>query len=343
MKGTQMLLEIDGLAKAYRKGARANDGISLSVEAGEVYGLLGHNGAGKTTLVNQVIGLLRPDAGRILIGGRDVVADPGYARRACSIQPQATLPIDGLTPRQAIELVGRIRGSSAVDVRARRARLVDGLDIGEWLDQDGRRLSGGVKRLVSFAMAAVAPGGLVILDEPTNDVDPVRRRLLWAQVRALGDEGAAVLLVTHNVVEAERSVDRLAILDHGRVIVEGSPAQLKERVADDLRLELVLEPGAEPPTPAPFVLHTVATGQRILATVPSTAAAAAVGWADALKRAGRVEEFSLAPATLEDVYVELVGRADALQNGNGGHGTAGLDGAANARRNTEESAHVGAA
>jgi ABC-2 type transport system ATP-binding protein len=162
-------------------------------------------------------------------------------------------------------------------------------------------------------------------------------------VRALGDEGAAVLLVTHNVVEAERSVDRLAILDHGRVIVEGSPAQLKERVADDLRLELVLEPGAEPPTPAPFVLHTVATGQRILATVPSSAAAAAVGWADALKRAGRVEEFSLAPATLEDVYVELVGRADALQNGNGGHGAAGLDGAVNARRNTEESAHVGAA
>src|SRR5664279_5994812 len=133
--------------------------------------------------------------------------------------------------------------------RARRARLVDGLDIGEWLDQDGRRLSGGVKRLVSFAMAAVAPGSLVILDEPTNDVDPVRRRLLWAQVRALGDEGAAVLLVTHNVVEAERSVDRLAILDHGRVIVEGSPAQLKERVADDLRLELVPEPRAEPPAP----------------------------------------------------------------------------------------------
>jgi len=119
-KDDTMLLEIDGLAKAYRKGARANDGISLSVEAGEVYGLLGHNGAGKTTLVNQVVGLLKPDAGRIHIGGHDIVADPGCARRACSIQPQATLPIDGLTPRQAIELVGRIRGASAIDVRARR-------------------------------------------------------------------------------------------------------------------------------------------------------------------------------------------------------------------------------
>ena len=338
-----MLLEIDGLAKAYRKGARANDGISLSVEAGEVYGLLGHNGAGKTTLVNQVVGLLKPDAGRIHIGGHDIVADPGCARRACSIQPQATLPIDGLTPRQAIELVGRIRGASAVGVRARRARLVDGLDIGEWLDQDGRRLSGGVKRLVSFAMAAVAPGSLVILDEPTNDVDPVRRRLLWAQVRALGDEGAAVLLVTHNVVEAERSVDRLAILDHGRVIVEGSPAQLKERVADDLRLELVLEPGAEPPAAAPFVLHTVTTGQRVLASVPATAAAEAVGWAYGLKRAGQVEEFSLAPATLEDVYVELVGRADALQNGNGTHGARETEGPAKAGHATEEATRVAAA
>jgi ABC-2 type transport system ATP-binding protein len=338
-----MLLEIDGLAKAYRKGARANDGISLSVEAGEVYGLLGHNGAGKTTLVNQVIGLLRPDDGRISIGGHDVVADPAFARRACSIQPQATLPIDGLTPRQAIELVGRIRGASAIDVRARRARLVDGLDIGEWLDQDGRRLSGGVKRLVSFAMAAVTPGSLVILDEPTNDVDPVRRRLLWAQVRALGDEGAAVLLVTHNVVEAERSVDRLAILDHGRVIVEGTPAQLKERVADDLRLELVLEPGAVAPSPAPFVLHTVSTGQRILATVPASAAAAAVGWADGLKRAGLVEEFGLAPATLEDVYIELVGRADALQNGNGAGHAPGIDGAATAGQTTKEATRVGAA
>lgn len=338
-----MLLEIDGLAKAYRKGARANDGIALSVDAGEVYGLLGHNGAGKTTLVNQVIGLLKPDAGTIVIGGHDAVADPGFARRSCSIQPQATLPIDGLTPRQAIELVGRIRGASPADVRARRARLVDGLDIGEWLDQDGRKLSGGVKRLVSFAMAAVAPGSLVILDEPTNDVDPVRRRLLWAQVRALGDAGAAVLLVTHNVVEAERSVDRLAILDHGRVIVEGSPAQLKERVADDLRLELVLEPGAEAPAPAPFVLHTVTTGQRILATVPATSAAEAVGWADGLKRAGLVEEFALTPATLEDVYVELVGRADALQNGNGTHGAAGLAAPAKATQITEEAARVGAA
>ena len=235
-----------GLTKTYRRGGvRANDGIALQVDAGEVFGLLGHNGAGKTTLVNQVVGLRRPDAGSIRLDGVDVVADPGFARQVCSLQPQAQLPIDGLTPDQAIELLGRLRGGSPAVVERARDRYVEELSLGEWRGVDGERLSGGVKRLVSFVMAAVVPGRVVILDEPTNDVDPVRRRMLWGQVRALADEGAAVLLVTHNVVEAERSVDRLAILDRGRVIAQGTPASLKAEVADDLRLEIVLEPGAE--------------------------------------------------------------------------------------------------
>jgi ABC-2 type transport system ATP-binding protein len=316
-----VLLEIESLTKTYRPrirragGVRANDGIDLEIEAGQVFGLLGHNGAGKTTLVNQVVGLLRPDGGTIRIDGRDAVADPAFARQACSLQPQAQLPIDGLTPDQAIELVGRLRGGGATAVRRRRDRFLDALALEEWRQTDGARLSGGVKRLVSFVMAAVEPGRIVILDEPTNDVDPVRRRLLWSQVRALADEGAAVLLVTHNVVEAERSVDRLAILDRGRVIAQGTPAALKSRVEDDLRLELVLEPGAVAPAKAPFVRRYVPNGARILATIPSAAAGDAVAWADGLRRAGVADEYSLAPATLEDVYVELVGRADALANG----------------------------
>ncbi len=312
-----MLLEIEGVSKTYRSragrgaGVLANDSVDLRVDAGEVFGLLGHNGAGKTTLVNQVVGLLRPDVGSIRIDGRDVVADPGFARQACSLQPQAQLPIDGLTPDQAIELLGRLRGGVTAQVVERRDRYIEALSLGEWRGVGGERLSGGVKRLVSFAMAAVVPGRIVILDEPTNDVDPVRRRLLWDQVRALADEGAAVLLVTHNVVEAERSVDRLAILDRGRVIAQGTPAALKAEVANDLRLEIVLEPGAPAPDPAPFVRRYVPNGSRALATVAAAHAGDAVAWAEALRRDGRAEEFSLAPATLEDVYIELVGRADA--------------------------------
>jgi ABC-2 type transport system ATP-binding protein len=194
------------------------------------------------------------------------------------------------------------------------ARFVDALDMGEWLDSDGQKLSGGVKRLTSFCMAAVVPGRLVILDEPTNDVDPLRRRRLWAQVRALAAEGVAVLLVTHNVLEAERSVERLAILDRGRVIADGTPAELKAGMPNDLRLELVLEPGASLAVLPPFLHRSMVSGNRLIGTVASTDAGAAVAWADELQRTGRIEEFGLAPATLEDVYVELVGRADALEN-----------------------------
>jgi ABC-2 type transport system ATP-binding protein len=306
-----MLLEIDGLSKTYRRGGvRANDGVTLSVKAGEVYGLLGHNGAGKTTLVNQVVGLARPDAGTIRLGGSDLVADPGLARRACSIQPQAQVPIDGLTPRQAIDLVGRLRGQKSDVVRLRTEELAAALEIEEWLDTDGARLSGGVKRLVSFAMAAVAPGRLVILDEPTNDVDPVRRRRLWAQVRALADRGAAILLVTHNVLEAERSVDRLAVLDHGRVVADGTPAELKAAMADELRLDLALEPSADRPLVPPFASRAIAAGPRLQVTIPVASASEAAAWASAERRAGRVEEFSLCPATLEDVYVALAGQAE---------------------------------
>lgn len=316
-----MLLEIEGVSKTYRgrvrrgAGTLANDGIDLSIGTGQVFGLLGHNGAGKTTLVNQVVGLLRPDAGAIRIDGHDAVADPGFARQACSLQPQAQLPIDGLTPDQAIELVGRLRGGDRAGVLERRERLIEALSLGEWRRTDGANLSGGVKRLVSFAMAAVVPGRVVILDEPTNDVDPVRRRLLWEQVRAIADEGAAVLLVTHNVLEAERSVDRLAILDRGRVIAQGTPAELKSGIAQDLRLELVLEPGVAAPLPASFVRRYVPNGVRVIATVPASQAGEAVAWAQSLRRDGVAEEFSLAPASLEDVYIELIGRADAHANG----------------------------
>jgi ABC-2 type transport system ATP-binding protein len=310
-----VLLRIDDITKTYRRplrrgpGVRANDGITLAADGGQVYGLLGHNGAGKTTLASQVVGLLRPDRGSIHIDGRDAVADPGYARQACSLQPQAQLPIDGLTPRQAIDLLGQLRGGDKAVVRARRERLVEALDFGEWLDTDGEKLSGGVKRLVSFAMAAVVPGRVVILDEPTNDVDPVRRRLLWSAVRALADEGSAVLLITHNVVEAERAVDRLAILDDGRVVAEGTPAQLKAGLERELRLDLSLEPGQAAPYAASFVLRYQPNGTRAQAIVEARHAAAAIDWAQMLRSARVIGEFSLTPASLEDVYVDLVSRA----------------------------------
>ena len=307
------LLEIDRLVKEYRAGVRANDAISLSVEAGEVYGLLGPNGAGKTTLVSQVIGLREPTSGTITIDGHDVVRDPGFARRLTSFQPQQDVPIDGITATQAIELVGRMRGGDTREVRRRGAEMIEALEIGEWAHAQGQRLSGGVRRLVGFIMAAVVPGRIVILDEPTNDVDPLRRRLLWRQVTGLAERGSAVLLVTHNVLEAERAVNRLAVIDRGTVIGEGTPAALKGQSANHLRIEITFEPSRDRPDMPAFVTGAVLGGRRMLGLVEAAAVSDAVAWAQSLQSVRIVEEFSIGPTTLEDAYVQMVGRPDALE------------------------------
>jgi ABC-2 type transport system ATP-binding protein len=315
----EVVLEVEGLTKRFG-AVVANDAVDLRVRGGQVVGLLGHNGAGKTTLVSQVVGLLRPDAGRITVAGVDAVAQPSQARRAVALQAQEQAPLDGLTPRAAIEFAARLRGRSPRDARAAAAAIAAELDIEEWLDRralpSGRGVSGGVRRLTAFAMAAVAPTPLVVLDEPTNDVDASRRRLLWQAVRRLGERGTAVLLVTHNVVESERVVDDLVVLDRGEVVARGTPAQLHGAV-DELRLELVLHPGGADPThatqpatatafgrpaslgqPAPTVLEPssatvlepgaaapvpvtrrLRTGRRVLLTIAVEDAALAVAWA----------------------------------------------------------------
>ncbi len=300
-----MLLEVEGVTKLYKGDVRANDDISLDVDDGEVFGLLGPNGAGKTTLVSQILGLAVPTSGTIRIDGTDVVARPAFARQSCSYQPQSSVPIDGLTPMQAIEFAGRLRGGQRDAVRARGRELIDALALNEW-EHKAIPLSGGVMRLVSFCMAAAVPGRIVILDEPTNDVDPLRRKMLWKQVRSLADAGSAVLLVTHNVLEAERCVDRLAIIDGGKVVGSGTPAALKSDTADLLLLELVLEPGSSGPKTPQFLRRPALSGRRLIGEVSGRSLSKAIAWATDMRKQGVVEEFSIGPATLEDVYVRHV-------------------------------------
>lgn len=307
------LLEIEHVSKAYRGGVLANDDISLSVEAGEVFGLLGPNGAGKTTLVSQIIGLLAPTSGMIRVAGVNTVKNPGFARQACSFQPQTQVPIEGMAPYQAIELAGRLRGGRADQVRARTQELIGNFELTAWSRKSNEALSGGVRRLVAFCMAAVVPGQVVILDEPTNDVDPLRRRLLWQQVRLLADRGSAVLLVTHNVLEAERSVDRLAIIDRGKVMGSGTPGSMKNGDGDYMRLELLLEPGSTLPSLPAFLSHTVNGGRRLIGRVEATDVTRAALWAKQMKVDQLVEEYSIGPSTLEDAYIRKIGRADALE------------------------------
>lgn len=310
-------LRVRDLEKVYTGGKAANAGLSLEVAPGEVFGLLGPNGAGKTTLVSQIIGLLRPTSGSIHLNGIDLVRRPDWARRLCSYLPQGALPIDSLPARRAVELIGMIRGGRAREIESRAAALFAELEIEEWASELGTKLSGGVQRLAGYAMAAIRPGELVILDEPTNDVDPMRRRLLWRSIRKLANEGSAVLLVTHNVTEAERSVDRLAVLDEGRILAQGTPGSLKRNGHGRLRLDLALEPRSEAPAPPGFAQVRARTARNLLLHLDEEDANRAIEWARAQTGKRAAESFELGPITLEDAYLHLIGRQD-LAHGEGG-------------------------
>ncbi len=317
--GGESILKIDNLCKSYGKGVLVNDHVSLSLNRGEIFGLLGPNGAGKTTLVSQIIGIAKPDSGGIEINGVNTVAEPGYAREVCSFQAQTQVPISGLNARQAIELVGSVRGGDSRVVRERANELLDHLEMEDWARKQAETFSGGMRRLVAFCMAAVVPGKVVILDEPTNDIDPLRRRLLWQEVRSLVNMGSTVLLVTHNILEAERAVDRLAIMDRGRVVAAGTPGSLKGNGGENMRFEITLEPRAELPRTPVFLHDLVVTGRRVMGRLKESDIPASVQWARGLKETGVAEEYSVGPITLDDVYLKLVGHEEAgEESGKGG-------------------------
>jgi ABC-2 type transport system ATP-binding protein len=312
-------LSLRDVTKVYPGGLKANECVSLEIQSGEVFGLLGPNGAGKTTLVNQIVGLLKPTSGEIHLGETDLVRHPDAARRLCSLLPQANVPIEYLPAGKAVELMGRIRGGEKQTVRRRTDELFQVLEIEAWRGKRGGQLSGGVRRLVGYLLATVWPAQLIILDEPTNDVDPLRRRLLWWEIRRLAEGGSSVLLVTHNVLEAARSVDRLAILNHGRILSEGTPGSLKKADGDRLRLELTLEPRAPVPWLPAFLERGTQAGRRLLLHTAKKDAGKALEWAREMIQAGTAEDFEIGPTTLEDAYLRLIGREDATVIGDGKH------------------------
>ncbi len=298
----QPVLEVRNLTKRYRNGTLANDSLSLELHAGEILGLLGPNGAGKTTLVRQVLGLVRPTSGTLRLDGVDIVADPGFARRNIGFLPQGTFDLQSLTVAETIEFAARLRGVPAAEARATAARLVDRLDLGEFRRTAMHAASGGVRRLAGFAAAIAAPVRLLVLDEPTNDVDPLRRAVLWELIAEIGAGGGTILLVTHNLAEAERVVDRVAIMSGGRIVSEGTPAELRRLVTERLRLELTTAaPVALPPS-----LSAEAGGAYLFdaADLPLIAA-----WLAQQRETGAVTDFRITPPTLDDIYAAVMAPA----------------------------------
>lgn len=296
------VLQVTDLVKRYRGGTVANDGLSLEVLEAEVYGLLGPNGAGKTTLVSQLLGLKKPTSGSIVLDGVDVVADPGFARRSCGFLPQGQTTMDDIHVDEFIEHIALLRGLSSREARERTNSLIAELQLEEFRHTGLRSTSGGVRRLTGYAAAAVAPVRLLVLDEPTNDIDPIRRQLLWRSIDRQRDTGTTVLLVTHNLVEAERFIDRLAIIDRGRIVREGTPASLRAVVTDRLRLEVTTANGGYAPHPA----LTPEPGRSLQYLFDSGELSAVSAWLTRLRAEGTVLDFRIGPPTLEEIYSAAV-------------------------------------
>lgn len=305
-----MILDVNGVTKVFNGRGKnklvANNNLSLQLNEGEIFGLLGQNGAGKTTLVNQILGLLTPDSGEIHLLGESVLQSPARARSICSVQPQSQVPLGFLTPKQAVTLMGKMRAGKKFDPK-RVEMLFESLDMAEWANKEGDKLSGGAKRLTAFCMAVIAPGKLVILDEPTNDVDPVRRRYLWDVIRNLTNDGTSVILVTHNVLEAEKTVDRVAILHNGKILTQGTPSGVKSSVSNQMRMELSLASEVDIEIPS-WALSSHKNGARFIFSLEPNEVSSAIKWAKSQVNSGLIMDYSLSPTTIEDAYIELTSK-----------------------------------
>ncbi len=332
-KGTEsaVIWTVRGLAKSYPAGQarlrrrsaaapsasaiRANDGIDLDIRRGEIFGLLGPNGAGKSTLVRQLTGLLRPDEGGITLLGHDLVAHPERAARLIGYLGQESTALDELTVALAAETTGRLRGLDLPAARAERDAVLDELGLTDIAQRPLKRLSGGQRRLACFAAALVGERPVLVLDEPTTGMDPVARRAVWAAVdRRRAERGTTVLLVTHNVIEAETVLDRVAVIDRGKVIACDTPAGLKAMVDGEVRLDLVWrdEPPLDLPEIAALREGAQTAGRRWTLRLPQDRARAVAASVTSGPAFAALDDFTLATPSLEDVYLALGGSQKGL-------------------------------
>jgi ABC-2 type transport system ATP-binding protein len=315
MTTTGAAIEARDLTKTYGKDVRALDGLGFSVEAGTVFGLLGPNGAGKSTTVKILTTLSLPDSGSARVAGVDVLAEPDRVRRAIGLVGQRSGVDLEATGRENLTLQGQVYGLRGAELRTRVGELLERFGLAEAANRVARGYSGGMQRRLDIAMGLIHRPQVLFLDEPTTGLDPEVRAGMWAEIAHLSaGEGLTILLTTHYLEEADRLAGRLAIVDHGRVVAEGGPDELKgELRGDAIQVELG-DPEADGRATAaldrvPGVWEVAVDGRSLRArTGDGSAAVPAV--LQALEAGGiRVASVTIARPSLDDVYLRHTGRS----------------------------------
>jgi ABC-2 type transport system ATP-binding protein len=313
--GMGLTIEAHDLVKTYPGDVRALDGLSFAVEAGTVFGLLGPNGAGKSTAVKILTTLSRPDSGTVRVAGLDVLRQPEQVRHAIGCVAQKSGVDIAATGRENLILQGQVYGLGGRELKRRAADLLERFGLGDAAGRIARTYSGGMQRKLDVAMGLIHHPQVLFLDEPTTGLDPEARAEMWEEIaRLTGEEGLTILLTTHYLEEADRLARRLAIVDRGRIVVEGSPEALKgELKGDAIHIELAL-PDDEGRVRGLLdrlggVREVVVEGRTLHARVENGATAVPVVLA-ALDAAGvAVASATVARPSLDDVYLRYAGRA----------------------------------
>jgi ABC-2 type transport system ATP-binding protein len=311
-------IETIGLCKTF-KGTRALDDLNLTIRSGSVYGLLGPNGAGKTTAIRVLTTLLKPSAGKATVLGLDVVRDAATVRRKVSLTGQYASIDEDLTGHENLVLVSRLLGMSWADARNRATELLTAFSLSDAAKRQVRTFSGGMRRRIDIAASLVTRPEILFLDEPTTGLDPRSRNQVWDLVRQIAAVGTTVLLTTQYLEEADRLAERMAVIDHGRVIAEGTSRELKASIGGNaLRFQLMnSDQRAEA-----LALVSGLLGESVMSNSDPTAisvkvadAAAAANVLSALSRANiPLVEFSLGTPSLDDVFFTLTGRPPASES-----------------------------
>jgi ABC-2 type transport system ATP-binding protein len=322
------ILVVENLVKTYPGSRKAPPveavrGVSFSVEPGEFFGLLGPNGAGKSTTLGCICTLVRPTSGRIVVDGVEVVKSPSEAKRRIAVVPQSRNLDRDLTVREVLTYHGRYFGLAAGEREARATRLLDELQIADKAAAKPLTLSGGQQQRVMIARALMHDPRVVLLDEPTTGLDPQARRLLWETLRSLHAKGVTFILTTHYMEEADRLCQRVAVVDHGRVLALDTPAALKRALPGGQVLDLWMH-AKQPLAPRLREVPGVLNLEAVEAGTVDDGAADGVerlrlfvdpadGLLDRVLRVVReggadLHHVNLAQPSLEDVYIHLTGR-----------------------------------